>query len=518
MTQQAYRRYGDIPVNGDDGLTKSVTLEEFNPQASRADAWTSSLENTHSLLDVLREASELKKLNGSLFKTTEIDNLLVDTWSAIYSRIGPTLPPLPSEPQKPQHASSTLPNPIALPAATATASPSASQPAEQGKPPLKIFEFERYSTPDPRAKEIAEANGGALLAGKDTNKPSDPNAAPTGTTTNSGPSRTRIAHKFVSRKDLLKHATEGANARAANATANNTSSAGNKAQQDGKSSNTDGAGSTTNHGKDAPKSRTNGTSSATVATRNSDARDTVYIESSEPTKNGSKPMVIVPTPRSPAIYPADEDEDEDEDTQDQPAKDAADKKSPSAQQQQDLETSSELSDLEDLDVPEDDGEGNQDEENDAGSEGGDDDEEQEQEQEQEGAKSKSSKFTPSPSISRKPVMFPNLRRNLAAESGDTTQEGTSAASSESPVPSKSQGRLSPIETQPAALDTKEEAVEPMALDQAGSPSHDTTLESSEPLETEGQKEKAEESIVLGDRDQEGESAAEGGGGGSMVVD
>lgn len=65
--------------------------EDFEPRAALVDQWCTSPKTSHVLADVMRETVELKKLNGGLAKTAPIDDLIADTYAAIYSRIGPTL-------------------------------------------------------------------------------------------------------------------------------------------------------------------------------------------------------------------------------------------------------------------------------------------------------------------------------------------------------------------------------------------------------------------------------------------
>ncbi len=88
---KVHRRHGNIPDHYEDIIFKHIMHEEFEPRAALVDQWCTSLKTSHVLADVLRETVELKKLNGGLAKTAAIDDLIADTYAAIYSRIGPTL-------------------------------------------------------------------------------------------------------------------------------------------------------------------------------------------------------------------------------------------------------------------------------------------------------------------------------------------------------------------------------------------------------------------------------------------
>jgi hypothetical protein len=96
------RKLGNISEGQEDSAFKSVNHEEFNTLALRMEAWCQNPLTQHPVLDILRDAIELKRLNNGLMKSGPIDDLIGDTYALLYTTIGPTLPPLPSEQQQQQ--------------------------------------------------------------------------------------------------------------------------------------------------------------------------------------------------------------------------------------------------------------------------------------------------------------------------------------------------------------------------------------------------------------------------------
>ncbi|KAJ9645967.1 Histone transcription regulator 3 [Coniosporium tulheliwenetii] len=92
------RRTGKIPEGNEDIVFKSLSHDEFVPRASRLEAWAQSPDTKDPLLDVLRDALELKRLNAKLMKDTLFDDLIGDTYATLYethsgaSRHRPTFP------------------------------------------------------------------------------------------------------------------------------------------------------------------------------------------------------------------------------------------------------------------------------------------------------------------------------------------------------------------------------------------------------------------------------------------
>ncbi|KAH8732505.1 hypothetical protein GQ44DRAFT_697743, partial [Phaeosphaeriaceae sp. PMI808] len=96
------RKLGNVPEGQEDSAFKSLHHDEFNTLALRLEAWCQNPLTQHPVLDVLRDAIELKRLNNGLMKPLLVDDLIGDTYALLYTTIGPTLPRLPSEqPQQP---------------------------------------------------------------------------------------------------------------------------------------------------------------------------------------------------------------------------------------------------------------------------------------------------------------------------------------------------------------------------------------------------------------------------------
>ncbi|CBX91085.1 hypothetical protein IAQ61_002548 [Plenodomus lingam] len=103
------RRIGQIPDGQEDSVFKSVNHDEFNALALRLEAWCQNPTTQHPVLDILRDAIELKRLNNGLMKSLSIDDLIGDTYAMLYTLISPTLPPLSTEQQQPAQSSQSGP-------------------------------------------------------------------------------------------------------------------------------------------------------------------------------------------------------------------------------------------------------------------------------------------------------------------------------------------------------------------------------------------------------------------------
>jgi hypothetical protein len=105
------RNLGQVSEGQEDAAFKSVNHEEFNILALRLEAWCQNPQTQHTVLDILRDAIELKRLNNGLMKPLQIDDLIGDTYALLYTTIVPTLPPLPSEqpPQQQQNQPQFMP-------------------------------------------------------------------------------------------------------------------------------------------------------------------------------------------------------------------------------------------------------------------------------------------------------------------------------------------------------------------------------------------------------------------------
>ena len=72
---------------------KPMSLDAFTTDAERVDTWAHLKDTKHPLLDILREAVELKRLNNSLMKPASFEDLIVDTYATIFKEKAPGLAP-----------------------------------------------------------------------------------------------------------------------------------------------------------------------------------------------------------------------------------------------------------------------------------------------------------------------------------------------------------------------------------------------------------------------------------------
>ena len=87
------RDQGQIQADLEAEFFKPMSLEAFTVDAERVDAWAHLKDTKHPLLDILREAVELKRLNNSLMKASNFDDLVVDTYATIFREKAPQLIP-----------------------------------------------------------------------------------------------------------------------------------------------------------------------------------------------------------------------------------------------------------------------------------------------------------------------------------------------------------------------------------------------------------------------------------------
>ncbi|KAF4306121.1 Tetratricopeptide-like helical [Botryosphaeria dothidea] len=92
------RRAGQVPEGHEDAVFKSINHEEWTSAATRLEAWCHDPETKSNVLEVLREAMELRRLNNNLMKATLIDDLIGDTYALLYQQVVPTLRPDPDPP------------------------------------------------------------------------------------------------------------------------------------------------------------------------------------------------------------------------------------------------------------------------------------------------------------------------------------------------------------------------------------------------------------------------------------
>ena len=117
------RHAGNVPEGHEDAIFKSVGQDEFHRRASQIEVWSRQLSTGSTLLDVLRETIELKKLNNSLMKSILVDDLIGDAYALLYETVGhdldaanptplesPVAPPLPPPPKEKESSVMSLSN------------------------------------------------------------------------------------------------------------------------------------------------------------------------------------------------------------------------------------------------------------------------------------------------------------------------------------------------------------------------------------------------------------------------
>ena len=106
------RGSSQVPPNMDE-LFKGVPLEDFEVLSKRLDSWIMDPNSSHPALDALREASELKKLNANLMKSTPIDDMINDAFATLFIQVAQQLPgPPPPSLQRNQLDGAADPAPV----------------------------------------------------------------------------------------------------------------------------------------------------------------------------------------------------------------------------------------------------------------------------------------------------------------------------------------------------------------------------------------------------------------------
>lgn len=166
---QLLRNMGQVPLNQEDTIFRTLNYEEYNVQATRLEAWCQDPNTNHPALDTLRHVIELKRINNGLMKAVSIDDLLGDTFALLYTTVGPTLPPLPQE-YKPPPALQPTPDSGALTSFVPSIAPGqidGAVPFDSHSVPLSIFNHSQVNPqpapvslptepapPKPRAKIV----------------------------------------------------------------------------------------------------------------------------------------------------------------------------------------------------------------------------------------------------------------------------------------------------------------------------------------------------------------------------
>ncbi len=85
------RRMAKVPNGNEEGVFRTMDHDEFLTNAARLESHAHDPETSSLVLDILRDAIELKKLNNSLMKGSLIDDLIVDCYASLYQSFVATL-------------------------------------------------------------------------------------------------------------------------------------------------------------------------------------------------------------------------------------------------------------------------------------------------------------------------------------------------------------------------------------------------------------------------------------------
>ena len=87
------RQIGKIPEGKERAVFDSTSFEDFTRDSEKLEKWAHEEETTSIVLDILRDAIDLKKLNNSLAKGGLIDDLIGDAYGFMYEAFVAQLPP-----------------------------------------------------------------------------------------------------------------------------------------------------------------------------------------------------------------------------------------------------------------------------------------------------------------------------------------------------------------------------------------------------------------------------------------
>ncbi|OJD18135.1 hypothetical protein AJ78_01801 [Emergomyces pasteurianus Ep9510] len=79
-----FRRVGEIPEGQEDTVFKPVSHDQFVIYCSRLEDWCQRHSTETQLVDLLKDAVELKKLNNGLMKPAIFEDLVADTYAVLY--------------------------------------------------------------------------------------------------------------------------------------------------------------------------------------------------------------------------------------------------------------------------------------------------------------------------------------------------------------------------------------------------------------------------------------------------
>ena len=79
----------NIPTGNEEAIFKPITLNEFTPNAARLETICNSKDmdpSTAQLTELLREAVEMKKFNGTMMKAAMFEDLIADIYALLYDK------------------------------------------------------------------------------------------------------------------------------------------------------------------------------------------------------------------------------------------------------------------------------------------------------------------------------------------------------------------------------------------------------------------------------------------------
>ncbi|KAF1959532.1 hypothetical protein CC80DRAFT_489650 [Byssothecium circinans] len=144
------RRIGKIPEGHEDTVFRAFTFEEYNITATRLEVWSQNPATQNSILDILRDVFELKRLNNGLVKSVLIDDLIGDTFALLYETVGPTLRPLPSE-QQPKIQPAPTSNGIPFVSSLMTVQVDGNN---ENKSPFNLYHPSQLNQPPPPPQQV----------------------------------------------------------------------------------------------------------------------------------------------------------------------------------------------------------------------------------------------------------------------------------------------------------------------------------------------------------------------------
>ena len=95
------RQVGKIPEGKERAVFDPISFEDFTRNSEKLEKWAHEEETTSVVLDIMRDAIDLKKLNNSLAKGGLIDDLIGDAYGSMYEAFVAQLPPEQTVPAMP---------------------------------------------------------------------------------------------------------------------------------------------------------------------------------------------------------------------------------------------------------------------------------------------------------------------------------------------------------------------------------------------------------------------------------